>query len=1178
MKTLRVLLLGTPEVRWEEQLLPIQRRYPRALLLYLASQGAMVGRDELLTIFWEDQNERTSRLRLRETLNKLRASLPNQNILLSSKDLVGLDFQRVWVDLLEFENLSKHPWSIAKQIPAQEPLPEDIYQALSEAISLWRGPRFLAGSSLPSTPQLDEWLSRYSQRTEHMRGSVLERLSEHAFVVGDNEESLRFARLALENDELSENIHERILRILIRMDRRNEARQHFKYIMQVTRRELDQSPSPRLFSLYHLTRASSTAIQFPPAQLLSVKTSLDAPFVGRQHHLQQLNEAYKKGGGAFLWGESGLGKTRLLKQFFAQLHPKPRLMLASCRPYETDLPFQAIIDIYRNSIQPEEWVNFPSTWINPILPLIPELADLRPDADKIVELVPGQTRSFLFESIRQITAQIASQLPLILCLDDAQWADEATLASIAYLLERPPFLKDAFLILAARTETHHPHLDRLLHILEENRKCVQITLSRFNPDEIAQLARPVLQTSPSAEFINGLARDTGGNPFFVLEALRTMAERNFNPDISSGSNFPLARSVYLLMSNRLNALSPLAHSVLEVAAVIGNEFRPELVAEAGDFSIPDIHQSLVELEQCQLVESLDTGDGNIYYHFIHDKIREALLLEINPVKIRWLHSQVAHALEVYLQQDISALAALVAHHYEAAGEWRRAFDYWVKAAKRARQLLSVEDALRSFRRAEKIMHQSSDQLTDEQIQNLYYEWNELTFDIHDSEALHNQNMLLREIGEDRRSPLLIGTALLGLGNACMSTDQFEEGVQYTTQAIHFLEKTNNLSQRVQAYIDRGVMLYMLSGWEQSMQDFQRSLELGKHLDDPRCARARANAHYNMAVIMNLRGRPLEARQHALKATGDGSSQMRTFRHVPGYSALSLAQVFLGDYSQAKHSFETGIALAEKTHNQRMLGYLLGNRALYERNTGNLGHSLENARKMIGLGEQFEHKDIIALGTRLQGDIYFYLSAPEQALILYQKGIEIGGESFLAPDILFRLGHVLCNLGQKKKGKSYLRRALKMSKENGLDLVYILAQSSLARIYADEGKWDLVYKLASKLENETRRRSLETLYLRSIHLLGEYAYANDEIDLARQRFGITLRRSCALPNPWIELKAHVMLRKCVFAQAESSDTSRERINQILDRLEASLEKAPEIEVVQDCFQNFRQKITSGIVGL
>jgi DNA-binding SARP family transcriptional activator len=1179
MKTLRVLLLGTPEVHWEDQLLPIQRRYPRALLLYLASQGAMVGREELLTIFWEDQNERTSRLRLRETLNKLRASLPKQNILISSKDLIGLDFQRVWVDLLEFENQSKHPWSIAKKIPPQEPLPEDIYQALSEAIGLWRGPRFLAGSSLPSTPQLDEWLSRYSQRTEHMRGRVLERLSEHAFVIGDYEESLRFARLALENDELSENMHERILRILIRMDRRNEARQHFKYVMQVTRRELDQSPSPRLFSLYHLTRASSTAIQFPPAQLLSVKTSLDAPFVGRQDHLQELNEAYKKGGGAFLWGESGLGKTRLLKQFIAQLHPKPRLLAASCRPYETDLPFQPIIDIYRNSIQPEEWINFPSAWINHILPLIPELADLRPDVDKIVELVPGQARSFLFESIRQIAAQIASQQPLIVCLDDAQWADEATLASIAYLLERPPFLKDAFLVIAARTETHHPHLDRLLHILEENRKCIQITLSRFNPGEIAELAHPLLKISPSAEFIDRLATETGGNPFFILEALRTMVERNLKPDISSGTSFPLARSVYLLMSNRLNALSPLAHSVLEVAAVIGNEFRPELVAEAGDFSIPDIHQSLVELEQRQLVESLDTGDGNIYYRFIHDKIREALLLEINPVKIRWLHSQVAHALEAYLQQDIFSLAALVAHHYEAAGEWRRAFDYWVKAGQRARQLLSGEDALRSFRRAEKIIHQWSDLLSDEQIQRLYYEWNELTFDIHDTEALQNQNKLLREIGEDRRSPLLIGTAFLGLGNACMSTDQFEEGVKYTTQAIQMLEKTNNISQRVQAYIDRGVMLYMLSSWEQSRQDFQRSLELGKqHLDEPRLARARANAHYNLAVIMNLRGHPLEARQHALKAIGDGSGQVRTFRHVPGYSALSLAQVFLGDYSEAKDSFETGIALAMKTHNQRMLGYLLGNRALYERNIGNLGYSLDNARKMVRLGEQFEHNDIIALGTRLQGDIYFYLNAPEQALILYQKGIEIGGESFLAPDILFRLGHVLCDLGQEKEGKSNLRQALKISKENGLDLVYILAQSSLARIYANEGKWDLVYKLASKLENETRRRSLETLYLRSIHLLGEYAYAKDEIDLARQRFGITLRRASALPNPWIELKAHIMLRKCSYALGENCDTSLERINQIVDRLEASLEKCPEIQIIQDCFQHFRQKIASGTVWL
>jgi tetratricopeptide (TPR) repeat protein len=1174
MNTLRVLLLGTPEVRWDEETLPIQRRYPRALLFYLASMGGMIGREELLTIFWEDQSEKTARLRLRETLNKLRSALPNSNLLISQDDRIGLDFTRVWVDQLAFDRCCDLYWNEAKQIPHQDPLPEHIFASLKEAAELWRGPRFLAGVNLPSTNLLDGWLSRTSQRIEHLRGMVLQRLSDHAYVNGNLEESLRLARLALENDELSESLHERILQILLRMDRRNEAREHFNYLVEVTQRELGQNPSSRLYALFQLTRVSSTFVSIPYTQILKVKSSTQSPFVGRQTILAQLNKAQKDGGAVFVLGESGLGKTRLLQEFIAKLHPRPRLLVAGCRPYESNLPFQPIIDIVRNSIQPEEWINFPVAWVNNLLPLVPDLSDLRPDADAELELVPDHGRSVLFEAIHQIVAHIAKQQRLIVCIDDAHWADEATLSAIAYLLERPPFPKDACLIITARTEHINPHLESLIRYQEERGRGSRLTLPRLSQTEIYQLASFALGNSPSNEFIAKLSKETGGNPFFILETLRTLVQRNSGQDVPITDALPLPRNIYLLIRNRLTNLTPLARSALDVAAVVGTEFRPNTVSEAGEFSTKDIINSLMELEQQQLIECIHTKSGDLHCRFIHDKIRETLLLEINPLKIRWLHKQVARAMETLLKADVPNQAAVVAYHYQAAGEWSRAFDYWIKAGQRARQLLAVEDALQAFREAERLLRQPGCHLSDEQIHRLFNERNDLKFDTHNTSALREQNKLLLEIGEERRSHLLIGTALLGLGNACMSNDQFEEGIEYTSQAIQLLDTTNNLSQRVQAYIDRGVLRYMLSHWKEAKKDFDRALELARGHHEPDIIRTQANAHYNMAVIYNLEGQPTKARQHALLAIGDRPLQVRTYRHVPGYSALALAQVFMGEYAQAKESFQTGIDLAEKTSSWRMLSYLLGNRALYERNIGNLGASIKSAHRMISVGEQFRHNDIIALGSRLAGDIFFYLQAPEQAKQHYQKGIETGGESFIAPDILFRLGHVLCQLGQIKLGMNYLKKALKISKESGLGLIHILTQSSLARVLAGQGHWEQVHKLAVNLEKETNRRSLVTLHLRTINLLGEYAYHHNEIDIAKHRFVTTARRAADLPNPWIELKSQMMLSRCHKSIGESDLSSQERIVTILDTLESSIGSDPECQLVGQCFCQFRQTILAG----
>jgi tetratricopeptide (TPR) repeat protein len=367
---------------------------------------------------------------------------------------------------------------------------------------------------------------------------------------------------------------------------------------------------------------------------------------------------------------------------------------------------------------------------------------------------------------------------------------------------------------------------------------------------------------------------------------------------------------------------------------------------------------------------------------------------------------------------------------------------------------------------------------------------------------------------------------------------------------------------------------MLSRWKEAERDFERALDLARDHQEADILRARANAHYNMAVIMNLQGQPAKAGQHALQAIGDQPLQVRTYRHVPGYSALALAQVFMGEYAQAKDSFQTGIELAEKTSSWRMLSYLLGNRALYERNIGKLGSSIKSAQKMVNIGEQYGHKDIIALGNRLSGDIYFYLQSPEQAEQHYRKGIEIGGESFIAPDILFRLGHVLCQLGQIKLGMQYLQEALKTSKEVGLGLIHILTQSSLARVYANQGQWEQAHRLAINLEKETRRRSLVTLYLRSINLLGEYAYHQNEIDIAKNRFETTARQSACLPNPWIELKSQLMLTRCYPTKSKLNLSSQERIDAILDEMESNIGPDPECQLVRECFQQFRQTILAG----
>jgi len=196
--SLQILLLGPPEVRWDDKLLPIQRRIPRALLFYLASCGGMVGRNELLLLFWEEVPESEARLRLSEALSRLRQTLLIPDILITQGDLVGLDFSKVYVDQQHFQSLvtqvGRTPWLI----PISDPLPEVIYQKLNSVAHLWRGLFFLAGADFPSTSGLDRWLSQTSNHLEVQRGQILARLAQHAEASVEFEVALQLTNLFLQ--------------------------------------------------------------------------------------------------------------------------------------------------------------------------------------------------------------------------------------------------------------------------------------------------------------------------------------------------------------------------------------------------------------------------------------------------------------------------------------------------------------------------------------------------------------------------------------------------------------------------------------------------------------------------------------------------------------------------------------------------------------------------------------------------------------------------------------------------------------------------------------------------------------------------------------------------------------------------------------------------------------------
>jgi len=276
-----------------------------------------------------------------------------------------------------------------------------------------------------------------------------------------------------------------------------------------------------------------------------------------------------------------------------------------------------------------------------------------------------------------------------------------------------------------------------------------------------------------------------------------------------------------MIFSRLQVLDQPVRKVLDTASVIGSEFDIEILAEICQLSNAEIGPILEKLQSSLLIKIITYAPGASRGRFIHNKIREVLLQQVPALNQSYLHGQIAQALKRRISDQQNDQAAILAEHLEKAGEFRQAFDYWVRAGQYARQLFSQVEAFSAFGRAQTLIEKIPG-LTEEHIYNLFSEWLEITSYGEDIETLRKVAQDLLLYGYKRHSPLLIGTAQAGLGRYSILDNRFEEGHSYANQAILNLEKTNNLVQLVETYNLRGNSLYLLERYDEAAAAYQDS--------------------------------------------------------------------------------------------------------------------------------------------------------------------------------------------------------------------------------------------------------------------------------------------------------------------------------------------------------------------
>ena len=434
--------------------------------------------------------------------------------------------------------------------------------------------------------------------------------------------------------------------------------------------------------------------------------------VGRDTELAEARELWRRaregtGHAVLLSGEPGAGKTRLAREIAVQAVLDGAVVLTGgCYEFEAATPYLPFTEAFRRWIrEPSDddlRRRLPADRAAQIARLAPELeARLGPFPARPA-LAAHEERLLFFDAVASTLAILGQEKGCLMFLDDLHWADASSLWLLGRLLRSLP--QERILLLGTYRETEldraHP-LSKALVDWNRERLCTRLPLRRFSPGQTRAQLEAMLGEEVSPEFAEAVHRETEGNPFFVEEVLKSLIEAGaIRREGGRWSRCELKelqipQSVKAAIGHRLDRVSAECNEVLRAAAVLGKTFGfSELTALAGERGEDALLNALDEAVASQLL----VPGREEAFSFTHDKIREVLYEEQNPVRRRRLHARAAEGLERLRERRSVPIEAL-AHHAIHGGLHERGLQYAKQAGVEAERLFAFDEAIASYGRA-----------------------------------------------------------------------------------------------------------------------------------------------------------------------------------------------------------------------------------------------------------------------------------------------------------------------------------------------------------------------------------------------------------------------------------------------------------------------------------------------
>jgi DNA-binding CsgD family transcriptional regulator len=821
-----------------------------------------------------------------------------------------------------------------------------------------------------------------------------------------------------------------------------------------------------------------------------------APFVGRDRELRQLQAAYEgaaagQGSLVTVVGEPGIGKTALCEQFIRHVVDAGGLALVG-HCYEEgslSLPYLPFIEALRAHIRVRDpdllraELGSGAAYVARIVPETTERLGVTPPEPGN----PDEDRWRLLGAVADFLRQIAIEQPLLLVLEDLHDADRGTLDLLLFVARN---LKGSRLLLMGtyrdvEVDRVHP-LSAALAELRRVTSLHRLVLRGLLVEDVERLLREMNVPQAGRLLAETVQHQTEGNPLFVQELGHYIVdERDATGQLPLPTSLP--EGLRDVIGRRLSQLSPAANQVLAAAAVVGREFRLDVLLPLLQASEDTVEQALAEAMTAAIIEERRMLGPTAAYRFTHALFRQALYEELTaPRRIR-LHQQVARALEQAFSGRLEEHASELAEHYAFSSdptELARAVAYGELAARQAMAVFAYGEAERQLGRAlevQEILGPNDEARRCDLLLQLSAAMLPTEAPDRATRIAADPAFMLAEGAHD--SLRAAQAAVLGIeglwrvsgGPAGVSTIEFNDWVARADR--HAAEGT---AERVYADMWKGVYCIASGRIAEGGAFLRTALERGRILRDDEVYRT-ASA-FGMSLLQAVRDRPL-VEQLAREAYARGRVLPRV--GTPNILRTEMARILVecGDRDAADQIWSEVRQLAESTAEPRMVAsaHIATSKQCF------LDGRLEDAIAAATLAASEPGGNRVQIG-QLIGRALHYLG----------RGGEVDLAYFASPNRLIQAARatVLARLGrcgEASEIRARFRGIEDTADESGLHVLLDLFEASI--VCGDAARADALHDRLLTLSNRVNGLNLVSIG----RLLGEAAAMLGRPDDARARF-------------------------------------------------------------------------------